>query len=546
MVTRRSARSHFADLSRAYLPTLENYKWAKYLLMMWALRMSFFVVSLLFPILASLGAPQQTDSYQYQIPRIEFKERNFDELLSNRTPFVINNFSIPLGQAIGQVLDMELSKILTNVKVSESSEFTHFSPDQSWSVLLSQLRTYSVVNMDVNEFFDHRSNTSDSLFVYLSRQIRDPSTSIITQTLSPNLMLLPTGKGIIPEVRLWMSSKGVVATPHYDMEHNYFLQLNGTKKFIISSPIHLDVFQPFSYLHPCWRQSQQLHLLNFSSISTSPYFSETKRRRKKSSMTAAPSETSEYCPQNDTTLPHSSSVHEVLLHPGQLLYIPPFFYHSVTAMDEYSVSINAWVGSEYIQAAEKLRLQSPLPFHSNSEISAKLSSLGNLVTSLITRLALPFTLEELKNNLLTRANFHPLESEYDSQAASCVSHDPFSGCSDETVRVAGRIITMFPSLIPSQVTAIKSGKVLRRFLGLLATFLRRFKESFCWIILKKSWIPLSLPTPPPSRFFVLYKCVCQNNPKKIEIRIFLLGLSNEHRKYWSTSRLECLLLLKVI
>lgn len=422
-----------SELSRAYLPNLENYKWAKYLLLFWALRMSFFVVSLLFPILASLGAPQETDSYQYQVPIIDFKDLNFDELLSKRTPFIVSNFSVPLGQAIGQVLDMELSKILTNVKVSPRPEFTHFSADQSWSALLSELRTHSVVNMDVNEFFDHRSNKSDNIFVYLSRPIRDPSTSVITQTLSPNLMLLPMGKGIIPEVRLWMSSKGVIALPHYDMEHNYFLQLNGTKKFVISSPIHLDVFQPFSYLHPCWRQSQYPHLLNRSAITSPPHFSERKRSRKKVSS----SESSEYCSPNENTESHFSSVHEVLLHPGQLLYIPPFFYHSVTATDQYSVSINAWVGSEYLKVAEKMRLQSPLPFHSSNEISAKLSSLGNLVKASAMRLALPFTFEEIKDNFLTRANFHPSDVEFASQVESCSSHRPFSLCSEETVRVTG-------------------------------------------------------------------------------------------------------------
>jgi hypothetical protein len=470
MGTRQNC-ANFLSRSRNYLSTLENYKWANYLLLLWALRMSFFVVSLLFPILASLGAPQETDQYQYRIPKIDFKDHNFDELLSNRTPFIINNFSIPVGQAIGQILDMELSKILANVKVSERPEFTHFSPDQSWSVLLRQLRTHSIVNMDVNEFFDHRSNTSDNLFVYLSRQIRDPSTSVITQTLSPNLMLLPMGKGIVPEIRLWMSSKGVRASTHYDMEHNYFLQLNGTKKFVISSPIHLDVFQPFSYLHPCWRQSQYPHLLNLSSIASSPHFSERKRSRKKVSTKETSPETPEYCLQNETTGSDSSSVHEVLLHPGQLLYIPPFFYHSVTAIDEYSVSINAWVGSEYIQAAEKMRLQSPLPFHSSSEISAKLSSLGNLVKTSIMRLTLPFTLEEIKNNFLTRANFHPFQVDFNSQVASCRSHDPFSMCSEETVRVAGK--SFFLSFDHSFLFSGYSNKVRQsaeRIFGYLGNF----------------------------------------------------------------------------
>jgi hypothetical protein len=427
-------RKQLLDLSRPYLQELGNYKWAKYLIFLWAARMSLLVVSLLFPILSALSTPQETDIYRFEIPRVNFKEKNIEDLLLKRTPFIINDFSIPL-ESIGKILDLELSKILPNVKVNQHPNFIHFSPDQSWSILFAPLRTHTVVSMDANEFFDIRSTPDADTFVYLSRQIRDPSSSIIIQALSPNMLLLPLGKGVTPDFRLWLSSKGVTASPHYDMEHNFFVQLNGTKRFILSAPIHYDVFRPFSFLHPCWRQSSRNDLLNVSAIRSSSNFSERKRTKKKSN-SPTPTDSMAYCPQeSDET--SDTSVHEVILHAGQLLYIPPFFYHSVTALDEYSVSLNSWVGSEYVQTAENLRLQIPLPYYPSNEIPIKLSSIGNLIKSIITRLSLPYSYQQIKSDIFDRADPF-LEEDLTTLEENCKTIHPFSLCTEETVRMTGK------------------------------------------------------------------------------------------------------------
>lgn len=432
-----NVRHRLLALTQNYLPNLGNYKWAKYLLLFWAIRMSFLVISLLFPILSALGPSPETDLYQYEIPIAKLDEANFETLLSARTPFIIHDFSVPLGQEIGQILDLELPRLLTNVKVSRNPEFIHFSPNQSWSSKVNLSCTHTLENMDVTEFLKHRSNLSDQVYVYLSRKIRDPSSSIIIQTLSPNFIHLPINKGVTPEVRLWMSSRGVIASPHYDMEHNYFLQLNGTKKFILSSPIHYEVFQPYSYLHPHWRQSQHLELLNVSIIQSSAKFSEKKRSKKRK----VADESSESCQIGKNNSALFSSVHEVILTPGQLLYIPPFHFHSVIAMDEYSVSINAWVGSEYVLAAERLRFQIPLPFHSSGDISEKLSSIGNLIKTVINRLLLPFPLEDIKSNFLSRVDSTFIELNLLKDYCSSIS--PYSECTVETVRVAGNLLCWY-------------------------------------------------------------------------------------------------------
>ena len=66
------------------------------------------------------------------------------------------------------------------------------------------------------------------------------------------------------ESMLWVSSPGAECSPHYDMHHNFFLQLAGTKTFIITEPASgLLLYKPHSSLHPHWRQAQHVFSRSF-------------------------------------------------------------------------------------------------------------------------------------------------------------------------------------------------------------------------------------------------------------------------------------------
>jgi hypothetical protein len=106
--------------------------------------------------------------------------------------------------------------------------------------------------------------------------------------------------------QMWLGVPGASATMHYDLQHNFFLQAHGQKRFTLLPPsAHLSV-----RLHPRWhgsRRQAQLHL------------------------------------------PHiAASINEtafvITLGAGDALYVPPMWFHHVESL-ETNVAMNFWTNS---------------------------------------------------------------------------------------------------------------------------------------------------------------------------------------------------------
>lgn len=110
---------------------------------------------------------------------------------------------------------------------------------------------------------------------------------------------------------IWIGCQNVTAQTHYDVGHNLFAQIRGTKTFVMSPPSDLSKALLYSVLHPSARQSQ----IDFEYVDSSG---------------APPFE------------PLTAAVAQ--LHPGDLLYIPPYWLHRVIAQS-LSISINRWTTS---------------------------------------------------------------------------------------------------------------------------------------------------------------------------------------------------------
>jgi hypothetical protein len=199
-------------------------------------------------------------------------------------------------------------------------------------------------------------------------------------------------------MRLWLSSPGAVTTMHYDVERNFFLQLRGFKTFVLASPDAYLFLKPHSFLHPHWRQSQ------LGNISTLDQFVDAAASYLESLISRKYLNCSEIYALNPARrrpldpvcsyeavlaqVPPSSSdgaiikarrdaarrifgLSEVTLRAGDMLHLPPFAFHCVTAGAD-SVSVNAWIGSEEYSVAKRIRNQIPLPFESNDKLADKL------------------------------------------------------------------------------------------------------------------------------------------------------------------------------
>jgi len=111
---------------------------------------------------------------------------------------------------------------------------------------------------------------------------------------------------------IWIGGSGVTAQTHYDSPHNLYVQIYGHKTFILSPPRISSKIYLYPSRHPSYRQSQ----VNFDNpdIKLFPEF------------------------KNIPAI-------QVTLSPGDVLYLPPFWYHRVIAED-MSISVSVWTDSE--------------------------------------------------------------------------------------------------------------------------------------------------------------------------------------------------------
>ena len=202
----------------------------------------------------------------------------------------------------------------------------------------------SLIN-EVNFYTDNFSLSKDqflSIFpdILTPKQTTPPyyafATDISTFPSIDNLInysqlieMMPTRSSI----NLWISQQDGTTPCHYDGYTNLYAQLYGEKKFLLFSP-HYSItnnynLKSFPFLHPSYGQCQ-LNLTEFliSSFSTQ----------------------NENCENNNS---NSIELYEVILKSNDLLYLPPFWLHQVTAMTT-SVSINVWTDISETELFQKV------------------------------------------------------------------------------------------------------------------------------------------------------------------------------------------------
>jgi ribosomal protein L16 Arg81 hydroxylase len=120
----------------------------------------------------------------------------------------------------------------------------------------------------------------------------------------------PEGDTVI-EVKpyVWLGQRGVRTPLHYDYYSNLYLQIVGRKRFVILPPSHHVGVDLYPSLHPAHRSSQ---IANFTAALT----------------------------VNATSA--AEPAYEVVLEPGDILYLPALWFHEVTTLDDVALSANVW------------------------------------------------------------------------------------------------------------------------------------------------------------------------------------------------------------
>ena len=115
-----------------------------------------------------------------------------------------------------------------------------------------------------------------------------------------------------PTLNMWIASAGTTTAAHYDSYHNFFVQLRGTKRFFLMPPSAAIALYTYPRLHPSYRQTQ----VDLTMRSNDPRLASTFPRMAelvKSSRLG--------------TGAGKLDAMVVDLEPGDVLYVPPYWFH---------------------------------------------------------------------------------------------------------------------------------------------------------------------------------------------------------------------------
>ena len=141
-------------------------------------------------------------------------------------------------------------------------------------------------------------------WIYYSGPLEDMGDWAVSDVSPLNELLRPNPS--VSSVNIWMGPPQVVAHCHYDGYHNFYAQLVGRKRFWLGHPGLWTRLQSAPFLHPMHAQCQ----VNLSLSAD---------EQLQADHNSAGSITAE--------------LHEVVLEPGDLLYIPPLWFHHVESVD---------------------------------------------------------------------------------------------------------------------------------------------------------------------------------------------------------------------
>ena len=141
------------------------------------------------------------------------------------------------------------------------------------------------------------------------------------------------GEGGEEVMNVWMGSANTTAAMHYDTSSNYYIPLQGRKRFTLLPP-SVQSRGLYPALHPYYR-----HL--------------------------RPAAVASVLGSANGIAQHAAGLREVVVGPGDVLFIPAFWFHQVETLDPGgALALNLWSPSAAFVLMERAFVM-PVPFESN-------------------------------------------------------------------------------------------------------------------------------------------------------------------------------------
>ena len=133
-----------------------------------------------------------------------------------------------------------------------------------------------------------------------------------------------------PHTTLWMGNRGPTANTHYDAQINFVAQVVGTKRWVVFGPEQWPDMHVHPFFHPRFRQSQRFYGEPGVVPGGSAYIEAAVEAR-----------------------------YVIDLQPGEVLFLPAFWFHRVEALSSPTISVASWSdieGQSEVEAIIAFRL----------------------------------------------------------------------------------------------------------------------------------------------------------------------------------------------
>ncbi|MBD2603282.1 cupin-like domain-containing protein [Scytonema hofmannii FACHB-248] len=227
----------------------------------------------------------------------EFKQKIF----SSRKPVIItgkiNDWKAYSLWSVDYLNNVVGNKEI-NVNFSKKQIFD-FDPKAQFSMVSKKMKFTDFTDWIFQE------KTTDEYYYLQQSPIKISFPELIPDIEVPDYI----DKKLFIVTNLWIGTGGNVSQLHYDMSENLLSQLRGRKRVLLFEPKQTSLLYPF----PAHSKIPHMSQLNIDQLDIDqfPRFQKAKYM-------------------------------ECLLEPGEMLFIPAFWWHQVYSLDQLNISINFW------------------------------------------------------------------------------------------------------------------------------------------------------------------------------------------------------------
>ena len=192
----------------------------------------------------------------------------------------------------------------------------------------------------------HNNDDGDEL-IYLQQPLYAGIGDNITKDFSSmnwawvNAMRMQLDFGPLTTNTLLIGQEGSTTPLHFDEQENFLHQIGGTKTCYLFAPSYYKYFYPYPLQHPCDRQSQ----INFDAIDFDRFSNmrdiccNDKEEEGEGGGNNNVNEKKEKKNSNKKQYYHG---YKCVLEPGDVLYIPRYWWHHIINEKKTSMAINFW------------------------------------------------------------------------------------------------------------------------------------------------------------------------------------------------------------